>query len=112
MRELALRTRCLDSREPALKESGTRADLREAGNGLGRQQERLGRTFQEAKSFYDVAKGSEPAGWTDLFGRPFYPQPPQRYESDWEPTPDEIRVALGQMTLQQRVAIFRQNRRL
>lgn len=52
--------------------------------GWKRDPEKFRRHVQEAKSFWSMAQGDEPAGLEDLVGRPFLPPegPPEQYPRD------------------------------
>jgi hypothetical protein len=64
--------------------------------GWGLNKEKLKRNWEEAKTFGTVARGNTPAGWGDLFGRPFAPsdEPPA------QPPPLDLAAILQQIQYQ------------
>ena len=79
----------------------------------GLDKDKLRRNAEEAKSFWQVARGNEPAGWENMTGRPFRvppAQPPAEPGEAAAPSRDEIELALAELSLRQRIAVFRQNR--
>jgi hypothetical protein len=90
---------------------------------LGWNKDKVRRNAEEAKIFFEVARGKEPAGWENVFGRPFRVPPPAPTPAPASPPPtaptpqsapamttEEIEVALAALSLRERIAVFRQNR--
>lgn len=57
--------------------------------GWKRDPEKFRRHVQEARTFWQIAQGDEPAGLEDVLGRPFLPPdgPPQQYPDAVLPRP-------------------------